>query len=790
MAPYLSNFRQKDIIAAVKCASDNQVGDVPRRRFGVSVRLRDSPVWKPFQAMVGQSHNKVSVIITSPPSQSRETPPFVQAIGAAASTVATMILFELFKQWLFPPVTIWKSHLITICFTGLLSLVVSLIALRKFRSQALREANSRGAADRAELARLETESQLQVFVEHAPAAIAMLDRNMNYLVVSRRWLSDFRLTEPNLAGRNHYEIFPEIPERWKQIHRRCLQGASEKCEEDSFLRNDGTTDWVRWEIHPWRHRDDSVGGLIIFSECITERKQAEQALRQAEQRYRSIFEEAIVGIFQSAPDGRYLSVNPALAKMLGYDSPQKMLESVTNISHQIYVDPKRREEFRQVMERQGVVKNFECEVFRRDGSKIWLSVNARTIYKDGVSVCYEGTNADITERKLLQEQLLQAQKMEAIGRLAGGVAHDFNNAIGVIIGYGTLLKDRLAGDDLSRRYADEIGKAGQRAASLTRQLLAFSRKQVLQPRVLDLNSIVTDMEKMLRRLIGEDIYTRVVLDPKLGQVKADLGQIEQIIMNLAVNARDAMPHGGKLVIETRNAELDEADRAQHHYVQPGHYIMFSVSDTGCGMDEETRAHIFEPFFTTKEKGKGTGLGLSMVYGIVKQSGGYIWADGEPARGACFKVYLPRADASVQRRSAVDTSAVPGGSETILLVEDDESMRALARTCLEGGGYRVLDVPDGEAAIELSERTAVIHLLLTDVIMPGMNGRALADRLTSVRPEMKRLYMSGYTDDLIATHGVLEHGTELLEKPFTREALLRKIRSILDTQKQRSTVAAV
>jgi two-component system, cell cycle sensor histidine kinase and response regulator CckA len=740
--------------------------------------------------MVGQSHNKDSVIITSTPSQIHDTPPFLQAIGAAASTVATMTLFELVKQWLSPPITIWKSHFITICFTGLLSLVVSLIALKKFRSQALREANSRGAADLAELVRLETESQLQVFVEHAPAAIAMLDRNMNYLVVSRRWSVDFRLTEPSLVGRSHYEVFPEIPERWKQIHRRCLQGVSAKCEEDSFLRKDGRTEWSRWEIHPWRHRDGSVGGLIIFSEGITERKQAEQALRQAEQRYRSIFEEAIVGIFQSAPDGRYLSVNPALAKMLGYDSPQKMLESVTNISDQIYVDPKRREEFRQSMERQGVVKNFECEVFRRDGSKIWLSVNARAIYKDGVAVCYEGTNADITERKLLQEQLLQAQKMEAVGRLAGGVAHDFNNAIGVIIGYGTLLKDRLVGDDLSRRYADEIGKAGQRAASLTRQLLAFSRKQVLQPTVLDLNSIVADMDKMLRRLIGEDIQTTVVLDPKLGQVKADLGQIEQIIMNLAVNARDAMPHGGKLVIETRNAELDEADRAQHHYVQPGYYVMFSVTDTGCGMDEETRVHIFEPFFTTKELGKGTGLGLSTVYGIVKQSGGYIWADGEPGKGARFKVYLPRADASVQRRSVVDISKVPGGSETILLVEDDDSMRALTRTCLEGGGYRVLDVPNGEAAIELSKRTAVIHLLLTDVIMPGMNGRALADSLTSLRPELKRLYMSGYTDDLIATHGVLEPGIELLEKPFTREALLRKIRSILDTDKQRSNVAAV
>ncbi|MBV8052045.1 MAG: response regulator [Acidobacteriaceae bacterium] len=550
-------------------------------------------------------------------------------------------------------------------------------------------------------------------------------------------------------------------------------------------------EWIRWEIHPWRHGDGSIGGLIIFSEVITSRKETEQSLRLAEQKYRDIVEQAVVGVFQSAPDGRYLSVNPALARMLGYESPQELLCSVTDIDQQVYVDPERRAEFKRLMQEQGSVRNFECQVYRKDRSKVWLSVDARAIFKDGVVICYEGTNADVTERKLLQSQFIESQKMEAIGRLAGGIAHDFNNAIGITVGYSTLLKERLAGDEKSHRYADEIGKAGQRAASLTRQLLAFGRTQVVYPIVLDLNSVATKVEVMLQRMIGEDIEIIVNLDPELGQVKADPGQIEQIMMNLAVNARDAMPDGGRLVFDTANAELHDDDGRPERNVPPGQYVMFSVSDNGCGMGEDTKSHLFEPFFTTKDPGKGTGLGLSTVYGIVKQNRGHIWVSSELGQGTCFKVYLPRVDGVAQSSSQAKDAASPTGSETILLVEDDEAMRELTRACLEGAGYRVLDVPNGDTAIKLLNRSdEIVHLLLTDVIMPGMNGRELADRVAMLRPGIKRLYVSGYTADLISQQGISAAGVTLVEKPFTRDALLSKVREVLDSEGLRSSSAAI
>jgi len=516
-----------------------------------------------------------------------------------------------------------------------------------------------------------------------------------------------------------------------------------------------------------------------------QRVSAQEALRESEgrleQKYRGIFEEAIFGIFQSTPDGRYLSANPAIARMFGYDSPEQLIASVQDLAHQVYVDPRRREEFKALIEQQGEVRNFEVELYRKDGSTVWVSANARAILQDGVVVRYEGMNQDITERKLLEGQLLQAQKMEAVGRLAGGVAHDFNNAIGVVVGYSTLLKERIGSDELSLRYAEEIGKAGQRAASLTRQLLAFSRKQIIQPTILNLNSIITEMDKMIHRLIGEDIEVVVNRDPNLGRIKADLGQIEQILMNLAVNARDAMLQGGKLIIETANAELDEGNLAQHPHAKTGRYVVLSVSDTGCGMDKETQAHIFEPFYTTKGL-QGTGLGLSTVYGIVKQSEGCIWVYSKKGNGTRFKIHFPRVEAAAPPAALPeDKSVTPRGTETVLLVEDDESIRQLTRRCLAYHGYTVLDVQSGEAAIRTaSQHDGPIHLLLTDVVMPGISGRHLAESLAVSRPEMRCLYMSGYSADLIAKHGVLEPQVALLEKPFTQDALLRQLRKILDS----------
>jgi signal transduction histidine kinase/ActR/RegA family two-component response regulator len=380
-----------------------------------------------------------------------------------------------------------------------------------------------------------------------------------------------------------------------------------------------------------------------------------------------------------------------------------------------------------------------------------------------------------------QEQLAQSQKIEAVGRLAGGIAHDFNNLLTVITGRAQLLLARLRPGDPLRRDVDLIQKTGEQAATLTRQLLAFSRKQVLQPRVVDLNAVVADIETMLRRLIGEDIDLVVVPAPELGRVRVDPGQLEQVLVNLAVNARDAMPEGGRLTIETANVELGPAYSRRHVGVQPGFYVMLAVTDTGHGMDAVTQARLFEPFFTTKEKGKGTGLGLATVYGIVKQSGGNIWVYSEPGQGTTFKIYLPRVEEAVEAVEAAATVvAPPRGSETVLLVEDDEEVRSLVWDILQVYGYTVLQARHpGEALLIAEKHTDPIHLLLTDVVMPQMSGRQLAERLGRARREMKMLYMSGYTDNAVVHHGVLDSGMVYLQKPFTPDSLARKVREVLD-----------
>jgi two-component system, cell cycle sensor histidine kinase and response regulator CckA len=394
---------------------------------------------------------------------------------------------------------------------------------------------------------------------------------------------------------------------------------------------------------------------------------------------------------------------------------------------------------------------------------------------------------DVTDRKQLEEQFRQSQKMEAVGRLAGGIAHDFNNLLMVIQGYADLLAERLPRGDPLLRNAEQIQTAAQRAASLTRQLLAFSRKQIMAPSVISIQSVVSDMEKILRRLIGEDIQLETHSDQDLWLVKADRSQIEQVIMNLAVNARDAMPHGGHLMIETANVELDSSC-SQHAVVMgPGKYVMLAVTDNGSGMDAHTQAHLFEPFFTTKEKGKGTGLGLATVYGIVKQSGGYIWVYSEPGRGTTFKVYLPRIEEAVVRSRKEDAGEgkqLPRGSETVLLVEDEDGVRQLAREYLETNGYTVIQAADGHAALELAGmHDGPIHLLMTDVVMPGISGRELAERVAKIRPHVKVLYMSGYTDQAVVHHGMLNSGCVLLQKPFTMATLAGKLREILAAPEQ-------
>lgn len=388
---------------------------------------------------------------------------------------------------------------------------------------------------------------------------------------------------------------------------------------------------------------------------------------------------------------------------------------------------------------------------------------------------------DVTDRKALEDQLRQSQKMEAVGRLAGGIAHDFNNLLTAIIGYSQLSLSRLRPGDSLRLALSEIEKAGQRAASLTSQLLAFSRQQILQPKVIDLNEIVVDISKLIRRLISEDIDLATALKPGIGPILADPGQIEQVIMNVALNARDAMPQGGKLTIETANMELDEAYALQHALVKRGTYTMLAISDTGGGMDEETKAQIFEPFFTTKEAGKGTGLGLSTVYGIVKQSDGHIWVYSEVGRGTTVKIYFPHIEGEAEPLSKGAVKEVlPRGSETILLVEDEEAVRKLIREVLEMNGYSVLEVAKAEDALTAAnDPDKKIDLLLTDVVMPDMSGKALANLIGVIRPEIKVLYISGYTDNTIVHHGILDPGIAFLQKPFTPDALVRKVREVLD-----------
>ena len=392
---------------------------------------------------------------------------------------------------------------------------------------------------------------------------------------------------------------------------------------------------------------------------------------------------------------------------------------------------------------------------------------------------------DITDRRQLEEQLRQAQKMEAVGRLAGGIAHDFNNLLMVIQGYADLMTERLAEGDPLRRNAEQIQTASQRATSLTRQLLAFSRKQMLAPKVLSIQSVVGDMEKILRRLIGEDVQLETSSVSDLGLVKADRSQIEQVILNLAVNARDAMPEGGRLTIETANVDLDESFSHSSVMLSPGPYVMLAVTDNGCGMDVETQAHIFEPFFTTKEKGKGTGLGLATVYGIVKQSGGYVWVYSEPGRGTSFKVYLPRVwdeQATPGRDRRIEGQALPQGTETVLLVEDEKGVRELAREYLEMTGYTVIEAENGHTALELAGlHSGPIHLLMTDVVMPGISGRELSERVKGIRPGIRVLFMSGYTDQAVVHHGILETDAVLLQKPFTVAALAAKLRDILNVE---------
>jgi PAS domain S-box-containing protein len=508
---------------------------------------------------------------------------------------------------------------------------------------------------------------------------------------------------------------------------------------------------------------------------------AQENLRRSEANFRSLVTNAPYGICSCDAAGKILDANPAFLELLGLSSANDVIGQHI---FSLYADSEQWFDLADFLRSSAPFHGLTAEWKRKTGTTV-VRVSGRAVTNGRQDdVVFEIFAEDVTERRALEQQLRQSQKMEAVGRLAGGIAHDFNNLLMVISGYSEFLLERLGGEPHLRGPAQEIASASERASSLTRQLLAFSRKQMLAPRIVNLNDIATENLKMLTRMIGEDIDLVMTPGKSLWAVRADAGQIEQVIMNLAVNARDAMPSGGKLTIETANITLDEEYARVHAPLHAGDYVMVSISDTGAGMDSETQSHIFEPFFTTKGT-KGTGLGLSTVYGIVKQSGGYIWVYSELGRGTTFKIYLPRVP-SIEE-PAVHTIAAPAlfqkvepGTETILLVEDEANLRYLARQYLEKQGYRVIEAADGAVAMQIAvAHEGVIHLLLTDVIMPGMNGRELAQRISEIRPNVKVLYMSGYTENVIGQDGTLDAGVRLLQKPFNLRDLKSKVREVLD-----------
>lgn len=756
---------------------------------------------------------------------------------------------------------------------------------------------------------------LRQLVEHAPAAVALFDRDMRYIATSRRYAGDYGLGTSDPVGRSLYEVFPEITESGKEIHRRCLAGEHARSDDEAFPRRDGRTDWVRWELMPWYREDASIGGLILFSEVTTEQKQAVSALRASEERFRATFEQAAVGIAHVAPDGSWLRVNQKLCDIVGYTREELATKTFQDITHPADLDADLAF-VRQVLAGERSTYSMEKRYIRKSGETVWINLTVSLVRKPGgepdyfISVVedigerkrYEqlleeaealahvgsaeadfgtgrvrlsvemrrilgvaldeadrgieelltqvhpedlgplrellataaagmavpalefrvqrpdgsvrrlhgrgvvrsgggalprlwGSMQDVSEqhqaeqeRAKLQAQLARAQRMDAIGQLAGGVAHDFNNLVSVIMTYAGLALEELREHDPLRADIEEMYQAGARAAQLTKQLLAFSRQQVLEPKVLDLNRKVLGLEGMLRRLIGEDFELVLELGSDLGRVRADRGQVEQVIVNLVLNARDAMPSGGRITIATANVELDRERATKDAEVVPGPFVRLSVTDRGQGIDPAILPYLFEPFFTTKPAGKGTGLGLSTVYGIVRQSGGHVWVDSALGSGACFEICLPRiSDGELADVSGRPPPGSATGSETILIVEDEGALRAVVCRVLRRAGYRVLEANGGQEALSASERhEGKIDLLLTDVVMPEMSGRELAEQLTKRRPGLEVLYMSGYTDDAMVRHGVAEHREALLAKPFDPGKLNQRVREVLDEAAARSS----
>jgi PAS domain S-box-containing protein len=591
---------------------------------------------------------------------------------------------------------------------------------------------------------------------------------------SAEWLADPELWFKQLHPDDRERVLTEFynrHEKAKPIH-----------SEYRLLARDGHVVWVYDEAVVVR---DEAGQPCFIEGVmfdISEHRQKEEMLQKSEAKFRAIFERVAIGIALTDIEGRFMESNPTLQKILGYSGEELHHKSFTQFTHpdDILADMNL---YNELVAGKRDHYQMEKRYIRRDGGLVWAHLNASLIQSAGSESQFAIRMVeDITERKRLEIHFLQSQKMETVGRLAGGVAHDFNNILTVIKGYSQLSLSQIKEGHPLRGNIEEINRATERGEDLTHQLLAFSRRQIMDLKVLNLNVLVDSLGKMLRRVIGEDIEMVTVLADDLGRVKVDPGQIEQVILNLAVNARDAMPKGGKLTLETANVELDEFYARSRISVTPGRYVMLSVSDTGCGMSPEVREQIFEPFFTTKKEGKGTGLGLSTVYGIIKQSGGNVWVYSEPGQGTTFKIYLPRVEGEADALPYWEDTGQPlKGSETVLLVEDEASVRELAARILREQGYKVLKASNGKEAMRIGRKhiEEKIHLLLTDVVMPQMGGKELYDQFIALHPEAKALFVSGYTDATLTHQAIFKPGAPFLQKPFSPTTLAKKVREVLD-----------
>ncbi|HUK47427.1 MAG TPA: PAS domain S-box protein [Terriglobales bacterium] len=612
-------------------------------------------------------------------------------------------------------------------------------------------------------------------VYSSPVPIVAADVNGAVTVWNPAAAQVFGWSEKEVLGKPLPIIPLDDMQEADRMHQRLLSGEILTGIEVRRQKRDGACITVSLSASPLFDQNKKVKGMIGFLTDISARKQAEEAWRRAEEKYRSIFENAEEGIYQVTPEGKYISANPALAHMLGFESPQALIDNRNQAERPRHVNPERLSGFLRSIEEHGSVRNFEFEIRRQDGKMIWISTSAHAVRDgNGRLLHFEGTVQDVTEPRELEHQLRHVQKMEAVGRLAGGVAHDFNNILMAISSYSELLS-KLTKEESTKRYTDEIMKAVSRGSSVTQGLLTFSRKQVSSPKVIDINEVIAEQLDMLKRLIPESIDLSFLPADSACHVTADPTQIEQIVMNLVINARDAMPYGGRIGIETATDNAGEKTGGASH-----DHVVLKVRDNGSGMDADTKSHLFEPFYTTKEVGKGTGLGLATVFGIVKQSMGHIAVQSEVNQGTTFTITLPRVEGTAEAASATEIVEDAGNGETILLVEDEAAVRDPAAEYLVACGYNVLTAASGLTALKLAkQRKEPIDLLLTDLVMPGMSGRELAEKISDLHSETKIVFMSGYSNNVLSSHQLLDSRHVLLQKPVQLKVLSNCIRRILN-----------